>query len=367
MAPDSARFAVDSHRNKRHRRVLIQQMEGHSMLHDPWTTTRDALVLNASFTPGAASDEILVLVSYGADDAGHAERLERIGGCRAVRIMGVVPHHALTERLEQQGRLDIVWLAGSAPGDAHAADHIAAELERLGAAIVCEASGAALDAAFADFAHVPGTQFLTAPDAADCEMALAAACGSRTPMVGDGATSIALERIDRLQEEVARITAVLAAMAERELGHGARGPVSFSPMVRSSERGYRAEPELAGFGAAAPAAVRVDSAMVRRMLRQRRMREQFFPAEMFADPAWDMLLDLYAAQLEGHPVAVSSLCIAAAVPATTALRWIKTMTDSGMFERQADPRDGRRIFIALAPQAAAGMERYFTALATMRD
>src|SRR3546814_8424141 len=55
---------------------------------------------------------------------------------------------------------------------------------------------------------------------------------------------------------------------------------------------------------------------VRRMLRQRRMREQYFPAEMFADPAWDMLLDLYAARLDRQPVSVSSLCIAAAVPAT---------------------------------------------------
>ncbi|NJS14197.1 MAG: MATE family efflux transporter [Sphingopyxis sp.] len=108
------------------------------------------------------------------------------------------------------------------------------------------------------------------------------------------------------------------------------------------------------------------SAPVRRVLRQRRAREQFFPADMFADPAWDMLLDLYAAQLEGQPVAVSSLCIAAAVPATTALRWIKTMTDTGLFERQADPRDGRRIFIGLSAQAAQAMERYFAALENMR-
>jgi hypothetical protein len=338
------------------------------MLHDPWTS--EAPMLKRPPLRSAPAEEILVLVSHGADGAvcaGHAERLERIGGCRGVRIVGDVAHGELTARLGQQGRLDFVWVTGSAFGDGRMAEQVAAETARLGAAIICELEGAALDIGFADFAHVAGTQFLTAPDTADCEVALAAARGSRVLAVGDGATSDALERIDRLQEEVARITAVLAAMAEREPGHGARGPVSFSPMVRSSERGYRAEPELAGFGAAMPAPQRVDSAMVRRMLRQRRMREQFFPAEMFADPAWDMLLDLYAAQLEGHPVAVSSLCIAAAVPATTALRWIKTMSDSGMFERQADPRDGRRIFIALAPQAAAGMERYFTALATMRD
>jgi predicted transcriptional regulator len=63
---------------------------------------------------------------------------------------------------------------------------------------------------------------------------------------------------------------------------------------------------------------------------------------LFADPAWDMLLDLLQAEIAQHRVPVSSLCIAAAVPATTALRWIKTMTDVGLFKRRADPHDGRR-------------------------
>ena len=74
------------------------------------------------------------------------------------------------------------------------------------------------------------------------------------------------------------------------------------------------------------------------------------------------LLDLFAARLERQPVSVSSLCIAAAVPATTALRWIKTMTDAGLFLREADPRDGRRIFIALTESVCEAMARYFEAL-----
>jgi DNA-binding MarR family transcriptional regulator len=81
-----------------------------------------------------------------------------------------------------------------------------------------------------------------------------------------------------------------------------------------------------------------------------------------ADPAFDMLLDLYAARLEGSRVAVSSLCIAAAVPATTALRWIKALTDQGLFVRRADPQDGRRVYIALSDQAAEAMGRYLSAV-----
>lgn len=72
-----------------------------------------------------------------------------------------------------------------------------------------------------------------------------------------------------------------------------------------------------------------------------------------------MLLDLYAAHYERQRVSVSSLCIAAAVPATTALRWIKTMCDTGKFLRAWDPNDGRRIFISLSEETRLKMDAYF--------
>ena len=88
------------------------------------------------------------------------------------------------------------------------------------------------------------------------------------------------------------------------------------------------------------------------------MRNRFFDAELFADPAWDIMLDLMAARLEGAKVSVSSLCIAAAVPATTALRWIKTMTDAGYLERRSDPTDARRVYIHLSEETARKMSQY---------
>ncbi len=99
--------------------------------------------------------------------------------------------------------------------------------------------------------------------------------------------------------------------------------------------------------------------MARHIISLRRKRTRYFPGDMFSDPAWDMLLDLYASHYEGPQVSISSLCIAAAVPATTALRWIKTMTDDGWFEREADPLDGRRIFIRLSEQARLLLDAYF--------
>jgi hypothetical protein len=101
--------------------------------------------------------------------------------------------------------------------------------------------------------------------------------------------------------------------------------------------------------------VSVDAALLRRIIRLRRDRERFFPAEIFADPAWDMLLDLLAAQMENRQVAVSSLCIAACVPTTTALRWIRSLSEAGVFERSTDPTDARRTYISLSASSVEGM------------
>lgn len=105
-----------------------------------------------------------------------------------------------------------------------------------------------------------------------------------------------------------------------------------------------------------------DSALVRRLLRHRRQRAAFFGDDLFSDPAWDMLLDLTAARGERKRVSVTSLCIAAGVPATTALRWIGQMTEQGLFIRVDDRTDRRRAFIDLSDKAAAGISGYFAAL-----
>jgi DNA-binding MarR family transcriptional regulator len=89
------------------------------------------------------------------------------------------------------------------------------------------------------------------------------------------------------------------------------------------------------------------------------LRSRYFSEELFADPAWDMLLDLLQAEVAHLRVPVSSLCIAAAVPATTALRWLKTMVSQGLFIRRADPHDGRRVFVELAPEASSALRHYF--------
>lgn len=81
----------------------------------------------------------------------------------------------------------------------------------------------------------------------------------------------------------------------------------------------------------------------------------------FADPAWDILLDLFAAQAEGRSVSVSSACIASGVASSTAVRWVTELERQDLVWRRPDPRDGRRFFLELAPAAALAVERWIGA------
>lgn len=105
-----------------------------------------------------------------------------------------------------------------------------------------------------------------------------------------------------------------------------------------------------------------DPRLVRQIIRQRQARSRYFDGDLFADPAWDMLLDLTAARVERQRVSITSLCIASGVPPTTALRWITQLIEMGLFERVEDEQDRRRAFIALSDRAAEAMARYFADL-----
>lgn len=101
---------------------------------------------------------------------------------------------------------------------------------------------------------------------------------------------------------------------------------------------------------------------VRTAIRSRSQRGKFFPKALFADPAWDMLIDLYASKIAHQRVSVSSLCIASNVPAITALRWIDTLVGEGLIVRTSDAFDKRRHFVSLTETGLCAMDRYFASV-----
>ena len=96
------------------------------------------------------------------------------------------------------------------------------------------------------------------------------------------------------------------------------------------------------------------------IFRDRQLRTKFFPTVPFADPAWDLLLDLYWRGLKGEIVTVSNACMAAGVPTTTALRWIDILIELGLVTREADVADRRRILLQLTADSRQRMETYLS-------
>ncbi len=196
----------------------------------------------------------------------------------------------------------------------------------------------------------PNVGFLCQPSRVERALAIKLALMTDQDTVHDRTTELETERLRRLAEEIGRIARSLSTLSA-----GMPSSPDYQSAVGDVYSQFKAEPMFAAETAATP-----DAAEIRSIIRQRRLRDRYFAPDLFADPAWDMLLDLMAARAERVQVAVSSLCIAAAVPPTTALRWIKTMTDVGLFERASDPEDGRRIFIQLSDKAANAMANYLS-------
>lgn len=286
-----------------------------------------------------------------ADSGTAAEAIEKVLRAADIRLAARIGFAEAAERLALQARVDLILIEADGVADAaletvlEQADAIA---EALGAALIVTIRPEQIDLAAAWLE--PGrADLLCEPSTAERMSALAVAL-ARAGASGQRAQDVTREResarLQRLSEEVARIADVLERLTRDDNGGGS----SFG--VRDAGTRYQGpDGDATGVGAAE----------VRGMIRARRLRDQFFEASLFADPAWDMLLDLFAAELERRRVSVSSLCIAAAVPPTTALRWIATMHEHGLFARQADPTDRRRAYIGLTAKGLEAMRSYLGA------
>lgn len=305
-------------------------------------------------------------------DAGDAGGYAALADAAGLRLQGVVPLAEGAARLEMQVGCDVALLICATPD--LLLERLLVQLNTIAAMgetqLVVVSGIESLDMAYA-LTHTGRAQLLCRPDATDLSAALVSVrSGQRAePTLHDISRESEGARLQRLSEEVGRLARTLDALTA---GHRLAMPVhtaSFASLsgghVSDRSNDYIGMPALGNMGASALSPgqghEQVTATQVRDLLRARRMRADFLSADLFADPAWDMLLDLLAARLDGVRVSVSSLCIAAAVPPTTALRWIKTLTDQGLVDRSADPHDGRRIFIALADDAANALHRWYGA------
>eukprot|EP01037_Dinobryon_pediforme_P003670 gene3670-3719_t len=148
----------------------------------------------------------------------------------------------------------------------------------------------------------------------------------------------------------------------------ARAGTTASGRPGKVERALRASPvaalpQIAGDATAQARRQRLALTLAREFYAGRRRRARYLNADLFGEPTWDILLDLYVAAREDRRVPTTSACIGAHVPPTTALRWLRILEMRGMVEREDDGRDGRRTFVRLSQRGHLVMEAFLGSMA----
>jgi hypothetical protein len=106
---------------------------------------------------------------------------------------------------------------------------------------------------------------------------------------------------------------------------------------------------------------RITAARVRRMIAARWLRREYFGFDP-GDAAWAMMLELFAARLEGRRIYQTRLGIAAGVAQTTAFTITRRLLESGLFVAGEDSEDKRLVLIGLSDEAARALRAYLLAI-----
>ncbi len=98
-----------------------------------------------------------------------------------------------------------------------------------------------------------------------------------------------------------------------------------------------------------------------RLLARRRLRQHHFEHDVVGEPAFDLLLGLYAQDLAGRESYTTGAAVASRAPLTTALRQISMLVERGLIAREADPVDRRRVRLRMSDEGAQRMRDYLLA------
>jgi hypothetical protein len=105
--------------------------------------------------------------------------------------------------------------------------------------------------------------------------------------------------------------------------------------------------------------------LAEKLYKARRLRERFFSVDFFAEPTWDLLLDLYIAHHRSRIVITSGASIAAGVPLTTGLRLIEKLEEAGVIARSSSPTDHRLVIISLTQGSLEKMNELLREIALL--
>lgn len=95
-----------------------------------------------------------------------------------------------------------------------------------------------------------------------------------------------------------------------------------------------------------------------RLYAERRRRDALFPEGLFGEPAWDLLLALYAAREKGKPVILCAAYKAAGVSDTTGRRLLDRLEAEGLISRRRAPRSRKMRLVELTDDAVERLTDY---------
>ena len=144
------------------------------------------------------------------------------------------------------------------------------------------------------------------------------------------------QQLLQLSEEFTRVAGALARLS---IGLG-------EPVYQHYQCPHSSEPEI-------------PLERVNWLIRMRRKRARYLAPELFAEPAWDILLDLLRAEIAQERISVSSACNAAEISLSTGLRWLNCLEQRGLVLWQCDGSDAPRNFVVLSPVGSRALRRYF--------
>ena len=138
------------------------------------------------------------------------------------------------------------------------------------------------------------------------------------------------QSLQQVTRELQRVNRTLQRLARR-------------PVVRRALR----TPEISG-------------ASVRALLAARRLREECFGTAV-GEQAWAVLLEAYAARLDGRLSPMTSLGASAGIARSTAHRWVAWLLGKGLLVRHPEPANRRTALVGLSDDAAARIRDYLAA------
>ncbi len=151
------------------------------------------------------------------------------------------------------------------------------------------------------------------------------------------------ERLLRLSEEVSRIAGSLA-----QLSMGLLSVTSEDAKAANSDE------------------LDVPEDLVSWLVRARQERSRYLSTELLVEPAWDMLLAIFWAEIAQRRVTQSNVCTASGVAPSTALRWLNRMAEQQLIVRRRDEHDAQRFYVELTPAVSTALRRYFVEIVQKR-